>query len=607
MTDLVAMTGGIGADEMELMVLMGSSEFGPGLKIETAQSRSCAMAESHRQDAPLSGPRTFRNPRWSAVFAGDLLDQKEVPFREVLADLEADKLSTISSLNGIFAIAAYDSIDQKLYAISDQRSQKPLFYANDEQRFCVATSLSTFTRLQKTPQFEETWLWQVLYFNFPVDDATFLKGVRRLPPATLLSFDCRSGTVKTHRYAAQVRARLPLLKGREALEVAANIFRARTASHYGGADSAACALTGGWDGRTMLALAPPETRVTAYTYGVPGCTDLIGATSTAAIVGADHVRIPFDQGFVSDLPRDALETVYLSGGLQSILRSSLHYVYRTLTEGGTRFPLTISGISLGTQLRGAAQYPDLVSSDLASHFQGLGAAHGEDYWREIIGRKSNEFMQFVQGRLDFLKCQFGPLESPEHHLSYTVYPASAHYFCGELAISDRYTSVRVPAWDSDIIDLVYSIENSTLSYSHFAKRTTKVHRQEMILQAYLLKRFCQSLYRVPVRGIHPAAVLGGEVPYQLERAYRSLMRKFSNRILGHYDAPLEDWTMWLFDTHGQFVKDMLCPSGTCIHEYIEPTFVDAAVADRDVRVVGKLLTIEIILQLIRNRWQRFWP
>ncbi len=606
MSDLMAVPSRLLIGDTDVADLMDSIDLNGCHRHDTVQSKEWLLAESHRQDAPLGGPRTFDDDRWTAVFAGDLVDHETVPFRQVLAALGTSRWEFLAGLNGIFSFAAYDKRTKRLFAVSDRRSQKPLFYRVGPQGLLISTNLAMFVRISDDLKFDRKWLWQSLFFNFPVDDSTFLEHVKRVPPACVLAYDCNAHKLSMHSYAGWFKPRYPLLKGQEALRLATDVFGTRVPAYYHGAQNVACALTGGWDGRTLLAMAPADKAVTAYTYGGSGCRDLAGAATTASAIGVNHLEIPFDQAFVDDLPHHALETVYLSAGLQGVLRSTLHHAYDILTNGGVRFPLTISGISLGTQLRGAAQYPDLISLELAQRFQGLGPTHTPDYWRTIIGNDESEFTDFIRSRLELLEEQFGSFVSPAHHLSYIVYPASAHYFCGELAISDQYTTVRVPAWDSGVIELGYMIEQSTLSFSHFVRGTKQVRRKEMILQAHLLREFSPDIYRIPVVGIHPATVLAGEVPYQVERAYRAIERQISNRWSSRGFAPLENWDAWLFDQNRQFVEDLLQSSETLVADFIESSFIDQTITTRNLRLLGKLLTTEIILRLIKTRWQRFW-
>jgi len=585
---------------------MGISDLNRCYELDSAQSGEWTLTESHRKDAPLGGPRLFSDNRWTVVFAGDLIDYETVPFAHLISALEKNRWDFLANLSGIFAFVAYERKTRRLFAVSDRRSQKPLFFKEDTQGLQVSTDLSVFARLPGELEFDKRWLWELLYFNFPVDSTTFLRDVKRCPPSSILSYDGRSGRVTLKSYAEIFKPRDPLLRGREALELATNVFSERVARHYDGASSAACALTDGWDGRTMLALAPTEKDVTAYTYGGSGCDDLENATATAKAIGADHLVIPFDQSFVNDLPHHAFETVYLSGGLQSVLRCTLHHAYNQLTDGGSRFPLTMSGIALGTELRGSAQFPDLVSLELAQRFQGLDPMRSEDSWHAIVGTDHRDFGEWVQSKLDLLESRFGPFESPEHHLAYVVYPGSTSYFCGELQLSEKFTTVRVPAWDTKVLDLLYTIENSTISFSHFAMKSQRVHRNELVLQAHLLCKLAPSFRSIPVRTNKPAAVLAGEIPYQLDRICNGIKQRVKFRSMSPKPPMLENWGAWLFDQNMMFVTDLLQSSDTLIGDFVEQSVVDSTIATRNMRLLGKLLTTEIILRLIKTRWQRFW-
>ena len=602
MSDLLIISRGLSAEPNDSARLLGASDLTARQQIETRRADEFLLAATSRTDAPLPGPRIFQEDGWTIVFAGDLVDHDAVPFGEIIQSLSSGDFASFAGLEGIFAVAAYDESSKTLYAVSDRRAQKPLFYRIDSAGVRLATSLASFARLSEAPAFDKRWL----YFNFPVDDTTFIKDVKRMPPATVLKVNCRSGVQTMDEYVEPFRSHAPLLKGKEALELIADVFGARVRSHYQGADNVACALTNGWDGRTLLAMAPADKDVTAYTYGERDCDDLRGAIATAKAIKVNHEVIPFDRTFVDDLPRHALETVYLSGGLQGVLRATLHHAYDVLTQGGTRFPLTISGISLGTQIRGAAQYPDLISMDLAMRFQGMAPAAAELHRDALPDGDQPAFDELIDSRLKLLVDRFGPFESGEHHLAYTVYLASAHYFCGELAVADHYTTVRVPAWDSKLIDLNFQTEHSTMSCSHFVRRSRRVRRKEMELQAYLIKTFSPALYRLPVRGIHPGVVLAGELPYQAERAYRLMERQVSSRIFANRPAPLENWNAWLFDDNLEFVKTLLQSPDTLIGEFVKLPVVDQTIKTRNIRLVGKLMTTEIILRLIKSGWQRFW-
>lgn len=402
------------------------------------------LATTFRHTEPSGGPRTFENERWVVNFAGDLFDHQSVPYETIISALVNGKFDVFEDFNGIFVLTLYDKENMLVYAITDRRSQKPLYYFLNEETVCIATELASFCRPGRDIQFNGTWLWRTLFFNFPVDATTFIDDVDRVPAASVLVYDCRSGQLNLAEYARPFERREPLSRGQEALEQASAVIATRTAHYFDGSDEIACALTGGWDGRTMRALTPAGRNITSYTYGCPGCGDISSVEAAARVAGAEHLTIPFDDRFAREIPRYALESVYLSSGLQGMLRSSLNYAYKQLTNDGKRFPLTISGISVDMQFRGHVHSPNLVSQQLARGYQGYNDPIATEYWQAIVGQHFKSFRNDVMNCLAYLRNHFGPFDDWKTHLSYIVYPLSTNHFAGELAISNHCTTVPVP-------------------------------------------------------------------------------------------------------------------------------------------------------------------
>ena len=76
-------------------------------------------------------------------------------------------------------------------------------------------------------EFNIEWLWEYLFFNFPIGQTTFLEKVKRMPPACVLEIDVESGDFLFSEYVTKFRKKEHLLKGGEALEYAYNVFRDR--------------------------------------------------------------------------------------------------------------------------------------------------------------------------------------------------------------------------------------------------------------------------------------------------------------------------------------------------------------------------------------------
>lgn len=606
MPDLIMMPTAHLDGEPDVAGLVIANELRDTHEVESEGDEGAVVGAMFRSHGPLGGKRTLKNERWIVAFAGDLVEAGEAPLGAVVGFLETQAWERFNDLTGNYALAAYDRVEREFHLISDLRAQLPVFYRTGADGIVASTTLASFLRLDAAREFDPRWLWESLYFNFPNSQNTFLKGVKRLPPATVLTFSARNQKLTTHRYASEFRRAEQLSQGSEALEQARNVFSRRVARYFDTTDQVACALTGGWDGRTMLALAPEGIDITAYTYGAPGCADLSGAATLAEAIRVKHIQIPFGEDFVKRLPEHGFETVYQTGGLQGVLRSTLHHAYRHLTNDGTRFPLTMSGIALDMLFRGHAHCPDLISPEMEARFRGGGTEELDNRWRAVFGSNHEGFRTHIGERSQALEDRFGPFTSSEHHLSYIVYPLSTHHFCGELALANRYTTVRVPCWDPELIELAYAIKYSTLSFSQFLAGHKRGSRAEMILQSHLFKTLAPDFYRMPVGSQRPAAVLAGDFRFEVERIYNAVMRRVRHRTVAPVAPPLEDWRRWLFDENRDFLFELLKSPDTSVTDYLEPAFVDRTLERRDLRMLGKLLTVEIILRLIKTRWQKFW-
>jgi asparagine synthetase B (glutamine-hydrolysing) len=555
---------------------------------------------SFLNNKPLKGSFFFEDKKRILFFLGDLIDYYSVPWEEIIQIFDLKKFSHFKKFEGNYSIACWEKNIQRLTLVSDRRSQQPLYYMVKKGRFIFSSNLSTFCRLDTPPAFDERWLYDYFFFNFPVKQNTFLKGVKRMPPATLLVYDHRDLKLSLHRYATKFKKKRKLLSGIDSYKLAYTIFNDRIPKYYQGSKDIACALTDGWDGRTMLAFAPCFDDVVAYTYGVPGCADLRGGKRTAKLAGFRHINVDFDKEFISKLPDYILNTVRLSGGLQNIKRATLLYAYENLTARGKKFPLIISGVALDELFRGHYTTPNPISNDIANLFQTGKVELDDSFWSNVFNKDYTEFRSTIINHINYLKESFGDYTNSEHHLLYRIYLQGPEYFCGEVKLAEHFSTVRVPAWDSHLLDLAFSISDSTLSFSSFLDN--KYSNQEIVrLQSYILSRKQPGLAKLPVRNTRPDIVLKN---YWLFKAY-TLFRLSVNKIqyIGKRPSPLENWDFWLNKSHIKFVDELIFSRSSRINEYLSKKFLFRLSTNRNTHWIGKLVTLEILLRLINNKWE----
>lgn len=107
----------------------------------------------------------------------------------------------LQRFNGMFAFALYDATKQTVLLARDRVGEKPLFYALSDEGLRFASELKALLADPSFPrQIDPTSLDCYLAFGFVPGERCILKGVKKLPPAHALLFDCAAGRVRRWRY-----------------------------------------------------------------------------------------------------------------------------------------------------------------------------------------------------------------------------------------------------------------------------------------------------------------------------------------------------------------------------------------------------------------------
>jgi hypothetical protein len=544
----------------------------------------------------------FENMKWKIFIIGDVVDIPSNHIEIITDALNRESFSEFSKFEGMYGIIAINNNKKEVFVVTDRRSQYSIYWGIDSGRLYVGSDVSSFCKLDAFVV-NRKWIWEFLYYNFAISDVSFLDGVTRASAGTVMKFSLQDSIVhKVFTYASEFKVHTPLLKGKKALEAALDVFSERFPLYYEGQEMA-CPITAGWDARTVLAFKPSDAALTTYTYGIPGTSDLIRAARVARSAGTLHREILFDQEFVAGLPELMLDTVYVSSGTQGLKRATLLHVYRLVTQNGTKYPLTLSGVALGA-LRGHAGWHPLTSPDVYELFEGKASQFQRGFWGDIIECDIDIFADHIAQTNFFLEQRFGKFTSSAHHFLYSLYMIGARYFGGEMKIADNFTTWRVPAYDTKIIEYGFASELSMLSYSQFLPEHKRGSRCEMVMQSYLLAKKASHLAKIPIISARPDFVLAGDFFHFLYRANHKI-RNTWNKEINH--VPLEDWEKWLNKDCKRWIDDFFQSSDIEILKYVSKNHLMKLLGeDKSGHMFSKIFTIEIVLRLVKNRWVKFW-
>lgn len=95
----------------------------------------------------------------------------------------------VQRLNGMFAFGLWDTRERKLLLARDRTGIKPLFYTAVNGTLAFGSELRTLIAWPRlAPELDPTALAQYLLFEYVPQPLSILRGVRKLPPASTLTF-----------------------------------------------------------------------------------------------------------------------------------------------------------------------------------------------------------------------------------------------------------------------------------------------------------------------------------------------------------------------------------------------------------------------------------
>lgn len=546
------------------------------------------MAVATMPDPPLSGPFHYEDDDLVACFAGDLYNQDAIPWTDIARCCRERSFEWPLRAEGHFAAAVYHKKERRLQLYADHFGCHPIFYARHGDGLAFSTQLAAFVRLGVGGRFDREWFHRFLFFGYWPGSGTFLEGVKRMPPGTVLTFDTPRGDLQLIPYEERFTPVEPPLRGRKAIDTALAAFRGSVPKMFASDRKIEFALSGGLDSRTVYPFFPEGADVTAFTYGMPGCHDQEEAALAARRLGIPHRQFFFDEEYVKTLPGLLLETVWLSGGLAWVNRGMLPAVYRFVAAEPGPSPILSSGISLDGLFRGH----DNARGDLNTLLQTGDIAFADSAYGEILPEAElSRFRETNSACAADLNREHGRLSRAASHLSYVVYTLVPSYFTADLEIGGHYASLRVPGYVRPVVELAYKLEYSSIYLSKYIPHDLF---DEYILEGNLMASHPR-LARIPLHGIPLGVyVRRDKLSYHAYRTIKHGLRYFRRRVGSRGTVAIEDWDTWFRTVLSPEIRAILGPR-CLVADLVRPGVLESYLATHRWRWLAKLATVELIL------------
>lgn len=230
----------------------------------------------------------------------------------------ADGPECIKQFEGKFSACIWDGKLGKLILFSDRFGMKPLYWTECAGNLLFSAELKgVIAALGRRPAWNLAGMVDFLSFGHLLGDHTFYDRVQVLSAASILSFDRSTGRIETRRYWRPRPSPRTPSESAVAMDRLDDALARSVKRNLGGCGRPGISLSGGLDGRTIVALldrtAPP---LTSVCLGMEGSLDHQCAAKIAALTGCRHHAHVLDAEFLSDFAGHFRRMVQLTDGHQ---------------------------------------------------------------------------------------------------------------------------------------------------------------------------------------------------------------------------------------------------------------------------------------------------
>ncbi len=416
-----------------------------------------------------------------------------------------DLKSLYRSINGHYYWFLLDK-DGSLKAGTSFCALYPLFYYKESEKIYICSSSIYLTRYLKNIEINRKNILERLLFNYPLSGSTWWKGIHLLD---------------THQYLEVTQGKLSWCKGfslpqifnlkntsSPTLEDLADLFDNQVKACIPH-DSYAISLTGGFDGRVLVASALQTNQpFKVYCYGGPHSSDLAFSQTLAKKLKIDHIPISISRENLEDEGLENASTfMNLSEFNGNIGRLHYNLAARTLSKDVKHI---ITG-NFGSELLRMMHRPGvMLSNNMMSIFSEKDRAWANKLCvfveRLNLGFRKADLESLIDDIEKYL-MQSRHLSPPQRFYTFVYEELFRKYFGPELIAQSRYLNNRTPFLSYTFAKELSHTKWAAVHSELFEKNLVSRRKGQLFYSNYLRKYNKQLYFEQSNKGYCPADVI----------------------------------------------------------------------------------------------------
>jgi asparagine synthase (glutamine-hydrolysing) len=247
----------------------------------------------------------------------------------------------VDDLRGMFGIAIWDAGRQSLLLARDRLGIKPLYYWITDDGLAFCSELRSLLALDRFPrEIDRLAVARYLALGYVPDPMSIFRGVRKLPPGHILTWDARNGA-RVERYWNPVQPEDSAMDETEAVRELERLLMEAVGSHLESEVPLGAFLSGGIDSSTVVACMSRQMDRPVKTFSIgfeeAGFNEAPDAAIVAEALGTEHTEFivrPDADRLIEDVARIFDEPFADSSALPTLLVSQLARQHVTVSLSG---------------------------------------------------------------------------------------------------------------------------------------------------------------------------------------------------------------------------------------------------------------------------------
>jgi len=204
----------------------------------------------------------------------------------------------IARLEGAFTVAIWDGREGVLTLVNDRYALYPHFWSRLGGGFSFAPEIKTFYDIPGfRASLDVTAVAQYVRFQQLLGERTWVDGVQMVAPASIMRYTPATDRLQCATYWDWGRIGAPEeISFPEAAEETTRLFKRAIDAMSKPPHRIGVYLSGGLDGRTILAHLNHPKEATTVTFGATGCRDVVYGMESARRAGSRNIWFPIDDG-----------------------------------------------------------------------------------------------------------------------------------------------------------------------------------------------------------------------------------------------------------------------------------------------------------------------